>query len=1080
MGGSVLRHSDLGRRYLRLPRAGTPIVFAIVALAALAAPALAAAACDQWTNTSGGSWDTGANWSSGTPTPTSDVCIQAGGTYTVTMSDNVSVGSLTLGNSSGGGTQTLDVDATPGNNATLTLGANSTINQTGLLEMDSPTDGYTSFLSSAATAVTLDNFGSLIAQSESGNANYLRVALVNESTGTITVASNTLYSDSGYPLTNKGTFTTDSKQGSAIPTFAMDNGSDLFTNQGTVNNNGTLILSSNASFTQNGNETGNPVEIFSAGLLSDISGTGSFQLADSAGLTGTIPAGQTVTAEAFPGHNSTVYVSGTVSNYGTLVLDSPTNGYTSFLAAASTGTNVLDNYGTLIAQSESGNANYLRVALFNESTGTITVASNTLYSDSGYPLTNKGTFTTDSKQVTAIPTFAMDNGSDLFTNQGTVNNNGTLILSSNASFTQNGNETGNPVEIFSAGLLSDISGTGSFQLADSAGLTGTIPAGQTVTAEAFPGHNSTVYVSGTVSNYGTLVLDSPTNGYTSFLAAASTGTNVLDNYGTLIAQSESGNANYLRVALFNESTGTITVASNTLYSDSGYPLTNKGTFTTDSKQVTAIPTFAMDNGSDLFTNQGTVNNNGTLILSSNASFTQNGNETGNPVEIFSAGLLSDISGTGSFQLADSAGLTGTIPAGQTVTAEAFPGHNSTVYVSGTVSNYGTLVLDSPTNGYTSFLAAASTGTNVLDNYGTLIAQTESGNANYLRVDVNNEPTGSLKVASGALIVDSGTDVLNDGLVEVAAGAQLNFTSGSDKLVNGSDGTIQPDIASAGSFGTINLSSGAVFTPGGTILPNPVGGYKPPVGTVFDVITGSSGGTFAATSSNFVGDYSQAHIIAVKAEPAAPPVLGKTENVSLVSGIVYVKLPGSDASKAPAPTSVAKGQGFIPLTQARQIPIGSQIDARRGTLALLAAPATKRGKVEKLTLGGAIFISTQSRKGLTKGLTTISLLEGAFSGAPSYASCPKADADRVAADGPAAQAAKASPKVLQTLKASDNHGHFATKGRYSSASVLGTIWTTSDRCDGTLTTVQRGTVDVYDFATRKTIAVHAGHGYLAKA
>ncbi len=708
MGGSVLRHSDLGRRYLRLPRAGTPIVFAIVALAALAAPALAAAACDQWTNTSGGSWDTGANWSSGTPTPTSDVCIQAGGTYTVTMSDNVSVGSLTLGNSSGGGTQTLDVDATPGNNATLTLGANSTINQTGLLEMDSPTDGYTSFLSSAATAVTLDNFGSLIAQSESGNANYLRVALVNESTGTITVASNTLYSDSGYPLTNKGTFTT------------------------------------------------------------------------------------------------------------------------------------------------------------------------------------------------------------------------------------------------------------------------------------------------------------------------------------------------------------------------------------DSKQVTAIPTFAMDNGSDLFTNQGTVNNNGTLILSSNASFTQNGNETGNPVEIFSAGLLSDISGTGSFQLADSAGLTGTIPAGQTVTAEAFPGHNSTVYVSGTVSNYGTLVLDSPTNGYTSFLAAASTGTNVLDNYGTLIAQTESGNANYLRVDVNNEPTGSLKVASGALIVDSGTDVLNDGLVEVAAGAQLNFTSGSDKLVNGSDGTIQPDIASAGSFGTINLSGGAVFTPGGTILPNPVGGYKPPVGTVFDVITGSSGGTFAATSSNFVGDYSQAHIIAVKAEPAAPPVLGKTENVSLVSGIVYVKLPGSDASKAPAPTSVAKGQGFIPLTQARQIPIGSQIDARRGTLALLAAPATKRGKVEKLTLGGAIFISTQSRKGLTKGLTTISLLEGAFSGAPSYASCPKADADRVAADGPAAQAAKASPKVLQTLKASDNHGHFATKGRYSSASVLGTIWTTSDRCDGTLTTVQRGTVDVYDFATRKTIAVHAGHGYLAKA
>jgi ferric-dicitrate binding protein FerR (iron transport regulator) len=67
-----------------------------------------------------------------------------------------------------------------------------------------------------------------------------------------------------------------------------------------------------------------------------------------------------------------------------------------------------------------------------------------------------------------------------------------------------------------------------------------------------------------------------------------------------------------------------------------------------------------------------------------------------------------------------------------------------------------------------------------------------------------------------------------------------------------------------------------------------------------------------------------------------------------------------------------------------------------------------------------------------------------------------------------------------LHASDNHGQFATKGRYSSATVRGTVWTTSDRCDGTLTTVQRGTVAVFDFGTRKTITLHAGHSYLAKA
>ncbi len=215
----------------------------------------------------------------------------------------------------------------------------------------------------------------------------------------------------------------------------------------------------------------------------------------------------------------------------------------------------------------------------------------------------------------------------------------------------------------------------------------------------------------------------------------------------------------------------------------------------------------------------------------------------------------------------------------------------------------------------------------------------------------------------------------------------------------------------------------------------------------------------------------------------PPTLGKTVNVAPVSGVVYIKLPAKHAADGPDDVlddALLKGQGFVPLTETRQIPSGSQIDARQGILTMVSAPPTKHGKLEKVTLNGAIFSVTQSRTGVTKGLTTLTLLEGDFPGAPSYASCPKAAADNAAADSSVAQAAKASPKVLQTLKASDNHGQYRTSGRYSSASVLGTQWTTSDRCDGTLTSVQRGTVDVYDFATRKTIVVHAHHSYLAKA
>ena len=37
------------------------------------------------------------------------------------------------------------------------------------------------------------------------------------------------------------------------------------------------------------------------------------------------------------------------------------------------------------------------------------------------------------------------------------------------------------------------------------------------------------------------------------------------------------------------------------------------------------------------------------------------------------------------------------------------------------------------------------------------------------------------------------------------------------------------------------------------------------------------------------------------------------------------------------------------------------------------------------------------------------------------------------------------------------GKFRTSGKYSSATVRGTIWLVEDRCEGTLTKVTRGTV-----------------------
>ena len=63
---------------------------------------------------------------------------------------------------------------------------------------------------------------------------------------------------------------------------------------------------------------------------------------------------------------------------------------------------------------------------------------------------------------------------------------------------------------------------------------------------------------------------------------------------------------------------------------------------------------------------------------------------------------------------------------------------------------------------------------------------------------------------------------------------------------------------------------------------------------------------------------------------------------------------------------------------------------------------------------------------------------------------------------------------------NGEGKFRTTGRYSSATVRGTIWLTQDQCNGTLTRVRRGVVSVRDFKRKKTVNVKAGHSYLARA
>ncbi|MGZ4265105.1 MAG: hypothetical protein ACXVS6_13415 [Solirubrobacteraceae bacterium] len=173
--------------------------------------------------------------------------------------------------------------------------------------------------------------------------------------------------------------------------------------------------------------------------------------------------------------------------------------------------------------------------------------------------------------------------------------------------------------------------------------------------------------------------------------------------------------------------------------------------------------------------------------------------------------------------------------------------------------------------------------------------------------------------------------------------------------------------------------------------------------------------------------------------------------------------------------------FVPLTQLSEIPNGAVINALKGTLTLNTAATggaqhatlaakkqPKKPRAQTGKFGGAVFKVTQTHS----GLATLALVEGAkFKGAPTFASCSTKKGKAVAA--------AVSKKTLQLLHASA-HGKFRTKGRYSAATIRGTIWTIADRCDGTLTHAIKDVVTVNDFVLHKTIALHPGHSYLALA
>jgi hypothetical protein len=182
----------------------------------------------------------------------------------------------------------------------------------------------------------------------------------------------------------------------------------------------------------------------------------------------------------------------------------------------------------------------------------------------------------------------------------------------------------------------------------------------------------------------------------------------------------------------------------------------------------------------------------------------------------------------------------------------------------------------------------------------------------------------------------------------------------------------------------------------------------------------------------------------------PPKLGQSFDIGLVSGTVVVKPPATAA--------------FRLGTQDRSIPAGSALDTTHGEVDLRAARANGASGVQDGQFSKGLFTVFQHSG--QHGLTELDLTSAASRA-------------RVCGPANAPSSTSTAARVLALLSSTVS-GNFQTRGRYSAATVRGTVWDTIERCDGTLIRVIRGVVVVRDFRLHKTVTLRAGQQYLAPA
>jgi hypothetical protein len=148
-----------------------------------------------------------------------------------------------------------------------------------------------------------------------------------------------------------------------------------------------------------------------------------------------------------------------------------------------------------------------------------------------------------------------------------------------------------------------------------------------------------------------------------------------------------------------------------------------------------------------------------------------------------------------------------------------------------------------------------------------------------------------------------------------------------------------------------------------------------------------------------------------------------------------------------------------------VPIGSEVDARRGSLDLTTAAdsgATGGPHLQTARLTAGIFKIKQARRARRRARATTTDLE-----------LQTPPGSRAACNGPRKGGA------VRSLSGSAK-GLFRTIGAASTTTITNATWTVQDRCDGTLTEIGRGRATVYDPRRHTYAHLASGQAYLVRA